>query len=52
MLSQFCSEAEGLTSWLQEVETFLQEDDDLPIGDLDILEAQLEQSNVNSIINI
>jgi hypothetical protein len=38
---------EGLNSWLQEVEVFLQAEEDLPVGDIDTLEAQLEQSNVS-----
>jgi hypothetical protein len=38
---------EGLNSWLQEVEAFLQAEEDLPVGDVETLEAQLEQSNVS-----
>ncbi|XP_049782226.1 dystrophin, isoforms A/C/F/G/H-like, partial [Schistocerca cancellata] len=44
-LRQFNDEMDGLNSWLQEVETFLQADDAIPIGELETLEAQLEQSN-------
>jgi hypothetical protein len=40
---------EGLNSWLQEVETFLQAEKDVPVGDIETLEAQLEQSNVSSL---
>jgi hypothetical protein len=39
---------EGLNSWLQEVDAFLQAEEDLPVGDVETLEAQLEQSNVSS----
>ncbi|XP_069695333.1 dystrophin, isoforms A/C/F/G/H isoform X7 [Periplaneta americana] len=45
LLCQFRDEMEGLNSWLQEVEAFLQAEEDLPIGDVETLEAQLEQSN-------
>jgi len=38
---------EGLNSWLQEVEAFLQAEEDLPVGDIEMMEAQLEQSNVS-----
>jgi hypothetical protein len=48
LLRQFRDEMEGLNSWLQEVEAFLQAEEDLPIGDVETLEAQLEQSNVSS----
>jgi hypothetical protein len=40
---------EGLNSWLQEVEAFLQAEKDVPVGDIETLEAQLEQSNVSSL---
>ncbi|XP_033609096.1 dystrophin, isoforms A/C/F/G/H isoform X6 [Cryptotermes secundus] len=45
LLRQFRDEMEGLNSWLQEVEAFLQAEEDLPVGDVETLEAQLEQSN-------
>ncbi|GLH12298.1 Spectrin alpha chain, partial [Gryllus bimaculatus] len=45
MLRQFNDEVEGLNSWLQEVEAFLKAEEPLPVGDVDTLEAQLEQSN-------
>jgi hypothetical protein len=48
LLRQFWDEMEGLNSWLQEVEAFLQAEEDLPVGDVETLEAQLEQSNVSS----
>lgn len=48
LLRQFRDEMEGLNSWLQEVEAFLQAEEDLPVGDIETLEAQLEQSNVSS----
>jgi hypothetical protein len=48
LLHQFRDEMEGLNSWLQEVEAFLQAEEDLPIGDIEMLEAQLEQSNVSN----
>jgi hypothetical protein len=38
---------EGLNSWLQAVEAFLQAEEDLRVGDIEMLEAQLEQSNVS-----
>jgi hypothetical protein len=47
MLRQCRDEMEGLNSWLQEVEAFLQAEEDLPVGDIETLEAQLEQSNVS-----
>ena len=47
LLHQFRDEMEGLNSWLQEVEAFLQDEEDLPIGDIEMMEAQLEQSNVS-----
>ncbi|PSN39418.1 hypothetical protein C0J52_22771 [Blattella germanica] len=45
MLRQFRDEMEGLNSWLQEVEAFLEAEEDLPVGDIETLDAQLEQSN-------
>jgi hypothetical protein len=48
LLRQFRDEIEGLNSWLQEVEAFLQAEENLPVGDVETLEAQLEQSNVSS----
>ena len=48
LLHQFRDEMEGLNSWLQEVEAFLQAEEDLPVGDIEMMEAQLEQSNVSS----
>ncbi|KAK3925764.1 Dystrophin, partial [Frankliniella fusca] len=42
---QFSEEVAGLTAWLQDVETFLKAEQQLPVGDLETLEAQLEQSN-------
>ncbi|XP_021932648.1 dystrophin-like [Zootermopsis nevadensis] len=45
LLRQFRDEMEGLNSWLQEVEAFLQAEKDVPVGDIETLEAQLEQSN-------
>ena len=45
-MRQFSEEVVGLTAWLQDVESFLQAEQQLPVGDLDTLEAQLEQSNV------
>lgn len=47
LLHQFRDEMEGLNSWLQEVEAFLQAEEDLPVGDIETMEAQLEQSNVS-----
>jgi len=47
LLHQFRDEMEGLNSWLQEVEAFLQAEEDLPVGDIEMMEAQLEQSNVS-----
>lgn len=47
LLHQFRDEMEGLNSWLQDVEAFLQAEEDLPVGDIEMLEAQLEQSNVS-----
>nr|CAD7404046.1 unnamed protein product [Timema cristinae] len=44
-LRQFSEEAASLESWMREVEVFLQAEQVIPVGDLDTLEAQLEQSN-------
>ena len=43
---QFTDEVSGLQSWLGEVEVFLQAEM-AAIGDIETLEAQLEQSNVS-----
>lgn len=48
-MRQFSEEGVGLTAWLQDVESFLQAEKQLPVGDLATLEAQLEQSNVCSL---
>ena len=44
-LDQLEEESSGLQSWLGEVETFL-EAEDTALGDVETLQAQLEQSNV------
>lgn len=51
-MRQFSEEVVGLTAWLQDVESFLQAEKQLPVGDLAVLEAQLEQSNVCSMLLI
>nr|CAD7573370.1 unnamed protein product [Timema californicum] len=48
-LRQFSDEAASLESWMREVEVFLQAEQVLPVGDVDTLEAQLEQSNLFSV---
>ena len=49
MLNQYEEEYSGLQSWLGEVETFL-EAEEAAIGDIETLNAQLEQSNVREKI--
>lgn len=51
-MRQFSEEVTGLTAWLQDVESFLQSEQQLPVGDLETLEAQLEQSNVCSMLDL
>jgi len=47
LMRQFVEERAGLAAWLQDVEAFLQAEKRLPVGDVETLEAQLEQSNVS-----
>jgi hypothetical protein len=45
MLKQLKKESESLDKWMEEVRSFLTAED-VGWGDVDVLEAQLEQSNV------
>ena len=45
MLKQLKKESESLDKWIEEVRNFLTAED-VGWGDVDVLEAQLEQSNV------
>ena len=47
-LNSLREELDGLETWLAEVDAFLKAESSVPpIGDLETLQAQLEQSNVS-----
>lgn len=48
---QYNDEVSGLCSWMSEVDVFLQAEEPA-LGDIETLEAQLEQSNVSYIFSL
>lgn len=48
---QYNDEVSGLCSWMSEVDVFLQAEEPA-LGDIETLEAQLEQSNVSCLYSM